>query len=114
MRNIKREDQLWILCKERLKDYAGIQRKVTANEEAIYKASLEQYWMHDNFIVITNSYVSKKTLESYKSKLQIIEAEIIAGAKEEEAKQAVKDAIEYLDLVTWGKVRQPKSECRVF
>jgi hypothetical protein len=111
---MSREDKLWELCKSRLKDWARIQRQATENERAIYNASIELYSMHDDYVVITNSYVSRKAIEVYKNMLQIIEAEITAGDKEEEARQAVRDALEYLDLVTWGRVRQPKGECRVF
>lgn len=111
---MSREDKLWDLGKSRLREWARIQREATENERITYKASLVIWEVHERFRVITNSYISKKVVNSIMQEINDLELEIATGAKEEEARQAVKDALEYLDLVTWGKVRQPKGECRVF
>lgn len=86
-----REDQLWELCKKRLKEYAGILREPTATEQAVYKASLEMYLIHEEYKVDASYYIPKKSVESHREKLQSLQV-----IDDLEVKQAVDDGLEYL------------------
>lgn len=111
----KREAELWEEFKSRLKRWASVQRVCTGNEKAIYRSAVTAWSIHEEFRTVTHTYIAQSEIKKISDQIERLEGTIVAGEKlEQEAVQALKDLREYLDLVTWGRVRQARGECRAF
>lgn len=102
---MNREDLLWELFQNRLNLYASFTGCSSPNESVIHDTAIYIWRARQGYRERRKGSVSQKEYNQLLSSLQLIENHIEGGALEAEARQASKDAHEYLRLIVGYKVK---------